>query len=163
LGVFGVVFAGLALLVSVISFYINYRGAENAERHGRMPVVIPVPPIQPDRITLRNIGNGPALNIVIAEALEDLARKDALEIDFKASRYKTMWRGPYHLQPLESKTERSYRWRWGGAVGLSYTDALGNHYTTLASTFGTKVADGRLMPTWALSELEYPELSDNPP
>src|SRR6266436_752426 len=33
-----------------------------------------------------------------------------------------------------------------GALGLTYSDALGHNYTVLASKYGTKISDGMAMP-----------------
>src|SRR5262245_58166089 len=101
-----------------------------------MPVLVPQSPIPPDRITIRNIGEGPALNVVIAHARDDLARRDALDIDFSEARYRTMWHELRHLEPIEAGGSRSYRWVVEEAVGLTYTDALGASYTTLAGPRG---------------------------
>ena len=152
-----------AVLVSVISFGVNLRAANAAERHGRMPVLVPQPfeVIEGEqvvaKITIRNIGNGPALNIVIATATAELAAEDALRIRLSRRKYRNHWSGYMHLQPIASGTERCYRWDYGLAVGLSYTDALGKPYTLLTSAYGTKVVDGAAMSHPPLNRLQYPE------
>ena len=152
----GPTIALVALAVSVTSFVVNLRAARRAERHGRMPVLIPVSPIDEHRITIRNVGNGPAVNVVIAHAAAELATEDALDIDLSESRYRTMWGDQRHLEPIDPAAERSYPWNWRGAVGLTYTDALGTHYTTPASAYGTKVVDGRWVPKRKLRRVPFP-------
>jgi len=150
--------AVLALAVSVVSFVVNRRAADRAERHGRMPVLIPrVWDQQEGCIAVRNIGSGPALNVTIAHPLDELIDRDALGIDLTKARYRAMWDGFMHLQPLESGAECAYEWDYRRGIGLTCTDALGTYYTTLATTYGTKVVDGRAMPIRRFTELEYPE------
>ena len=152
--------AVLALAASIYSFVMNRRGRRQgrAERHGRMPVLVPrVWDQQAGCIAIRNIGSGPALNITIADPLDELVNGDALGVDLSKARYRAMWDGFMHLQPLEPRAEFAYEWDYRRGIGLTYTDALGNYYTTLATTYGTKVVDGRAMPVHKFTELEYPE------
>jgi hypothetical protein len=148
--------AAVALVISIVSFILNRSAAERAERHGRMPILVPESPIGPERIAIRNIGNGPALNIAIRDALDNLASTDALEIDLSDSRYRSMWGAPRHLEPIEPGGKREYPWAWSGAVGLTYTDALGAWYTTLTSSNGTKITDGNPVPRTPLNAMQYP-------
>lgn len=69
---------------------------------------------------------------------------------------RTSWSGAAHLRPIEAGEEVVYNWPGGSVVGLSYTDALGVPYTTLASQFGTKIFDGNAMSELKLSDLDYP-------
>src|ERR1700722_3386951 len=81
--------AVIAVIVSMVSFEVNLRTAKAAERHGRMPVLIPQPlrEAEVSKIRIRNIGNGPALNIVIATGTGELATQD---IGISASRAASM-------------------------------------------------------------------------
>jgi len=44
----------------------------------------------------------------------------------------------------------------GAIVGLSYTDAPGLRYTTVASQYGTRVLDGNAMSELKLYSLAHP-------
>jgi hypothetical protein len=129
------------------------RTARDTDRHDRMPVL--VCPSSGATITVRNVGKGPALNIAIARGEKKLAALDASEISFDRLA-QTSWSNPAHLQPMESGETREYEWAGGIIVGLSYTDALGFPYTTLASQYGTKVFDGNAMSGLKLRDLTYP-------
>jgi hypothetical protein len=128
------------------------RTAQSADRHERMPVL--VCPSSNGVITVRNVGKGPALNICMALADQNLASRDASEISFDELT-QTSWSGSVHLAPLEAGEKGAYEWSGGPVVGLSYTDALGLAYTTLASRYGTKVFDGNAMHRLKLSDLPY--------
>jgi hypothetical protein len=154
--------AVVAVIVSVVSFEVNLRTAKAAERHGRMPVLVPQPFIEAEasKIRIRNIGNGPALNIVIATGTGELATQDVRDIRLSRRRHGRMWRGYAHLQPIAAGSERCYLWDWDKAVGLSYTDALGKPYALLTSAYGTKLFDDAAMPHPLLNELRYPQRCD---
>jgi hypothetical protein len=150
----------IALLVSLVSFEVNRRAASAAERHGRMPILVPQPIADaagqaPSRMVIRNIGNGPALNIVMADATGTLAKEDVRSIRLSRSKHRTLWSGYKHLRPIPAGAEASYKWTWKEAVGLSYTDALGSAYTLLTSAYGTKVVEGAIIPHQSLNALDY--------
>src|SRR3984885_7242558 len=154
--------AVIAVIVSMVSFEVNLRTAKAAERKGRMPVLIPQPlrEAEVSKIRIRNIGNGPALNIVIATGTGELATQDIRHIRLSRRKHGSMWSGYAHLQPIAAGSERCYQWDWEKAVGLSYTDALGKPYTLLTSAYGTKIVDGAVMPHPLLNELRYPQRCD---
>ena len=133
--------AVVAVIVSMVSFEVNLRTAKAAERHGRMPVLIPQPfrESEVSKIRIRNIGNGPALNIVMATGTGELATQDVRDIRLSRRKHSSMWSGYAHLQPIAAGSDRCYLWNWDKAVGLSYTDALGKPYTLLTSAYGTRL------------------------
>jgi hypothetical protein len=58
--------SGLALALALASFAVNLRIGHRAAVRGRKPVLVFVD--EPGRAwTLRNIGNGPAVNVVVAQ------------------------------------------------------------------------------------------------
>lgn len=132
------------------------RLGESADRHARMPVL--VSPQSGSTTTIANIGNGPALNIAIAWAGEELKNRDAKDITFDQLAL-TSWdeKSQGHLQPMAAGETRVYKWSAGSVAGFTYTDALGNYYTTLASTYGTRVFEGNAMPNRNLSTMKYPD------
>jgi hypothetical protein len=150
------IIAAVAVIVSIVSFEVNRRGADRAERYTRMPVLLPKSPIQLGSLTIQNIGNGPAMNIVVADASEDLLEEDALSVDLSDDRYREMWSGFHHLEPIAAGAERSYELNYRGALGLSYTDAFGMHYTTFTGSNGTRVIPSCAIPRPKLSKLKYP-------
>jgi hypothetical protein len=109
------------------------------------------------RLLVKNIGNGPAMNIVLADATEELATEDVRLIRLSARKHRDHWENYRHLRPIPAGAERRYSWEYKGAIGFSYTDALGNTYTLLTSPYGTKVVDGAVMQHEPLNELRYLE------
>jgi hypothetical protein len=134
----------IAVVVALISFEVNRRAANAAERHGRMPVL--TPQIEKSAIVIRNVGNGPALNIVLADATGELATTDLRKIRVSLDAHNDNWENFRHLRPIPPHTEHRYSWVYKGALGLTYTDALGDNYTLLASRYGTKIIDGMAIP-----------------
>lgn len=158
----------VAVLVSLISFAVNLRASSAAERHGRMPVLILQSVLDQSgsrgTVGIRNIGSGPALNIVIATATGALATADAQRIRVfprrqARRRHRDDWTGHrhLHLDPIAVGSERWYRWDHDAAIGLCFTDALGKPYTLLTNEFGTKIVDGVVMEHPPLRRLSYPE------
>ncbi len=132
------------------------RTAEDSDRRGRMPVL--VCPTRNGSIVVQNVGTGPAINVAIARAGKELADRDALDVSFDELEG-TSWSSGGHLQPIASGVTVAYKWLGGPAIGLTYTDALGVPYTTLASQYGTKVFDGNAIKV-PLRTLTYPRRVD---
>ncbi len=80
-----------AVIISIVSFVINNRAAQSAERHGRMPVLIPAVDLASGTVSVCNIGNGPAMNVVLARATDELLTCDASAVDLKDRRYQRSW------------------------------------------------------------------------
>jgi hypothetical protein len=60
--------AAAAVVISLVSFVVNFWAASAADRRGRMPVLVmgrlAVDEAGGNHILLKNVGNGPALNII---------------------------------------------------------------------------------------------------
>ena len=134
-----------AVAVSLISFEVNRRAAKAAERHGRMPVLTSHFD-GPSTLVICNVGNGPAVNVVLADAPEGLATTDLRKLRVSHQALKGTWENFRHLRPLQPHTEYRYTWVPKGALGVTYNDALGETYTLLSSRYGTKIIDGTAMP-----------------
>jgi hypothetical protein len=151
----------IAVLVSVVAFQVNWRSARAAERHGRMPVLIARHAM--GAVGILNIGNGPALNVVIAQGTGEIASVDVLGADLDAFQEDGTWVNHKHLAQIPAGAEHWYAWEWGDlAVGLTYTDALGHSYTAVSSRYGTKVVDGLKMTHPRLVDMKYPPVVDAP-
>jgi hypothetical protein len=156
------VVALFAAVLSAVAFWVNLKAANAAERRGRMPVL--VTRHAHDSIGVVNVGNGPALNIVIAQAIGRIAAIDVSDANPREHHSNDTWKAHKHLAQIPSEAEHWYEWSWAetAAVGLTYTDALGHHYTALSSPYGTKVVDGFEMPHPSLETLDYPKAVDAP-
>lgn len=151
-----------ALAISLGSFVVNYLTSRDAERHGRMPVLIPRN-VERDVLAVRNVGRGPAINVALATGPAVLAHQDALKADL--SPHKDDWHSFLHLGPLDGDSEVMVEYSLDGnaPIGLHYTDALGVPYTVLSSGSGTKMVDGSHIAVPPFNKLEwarYVELGD---
>lgn len=129
-----------ALGFSIVSFLIGFRSARAVERRGRMPVLV----FQYDGQrgwVLRNVGNGPALNVVVAKKHVQGPDRDT-------------WFDAVRVPPLGRDSELLLKWLghqgdFGlGALyddfvadeegGRSYTSTCGNDLTQIHAghTFG---------------------------
>jgi len=156
------VVALFAAVFSAVAFWVNLRAAHAAERRGRMPVLITRH--APNSVGVINVGNGPAMNIVIAQATGTVGSIDLSHANPEEHQSNDTWRGHKHLSQIPGATERWYEWSWAEsmAVGLTYTDALGHHYTAVTSPYGTRVVDGFEMPHPSLEKLGYPRAVEAP-
>jgi hypothetical protein len=132
-----ILISALALLVSAGSFAVNLAVGHRAAVRGRKPVLVFVD--EPgDCWTLRNIGNGPAINVVVAQ------RKDG------------RWFNPVRVRPMAK--DASERLEWLDRVndtglGVSYADSEQRHYTATLGAEILHVYDGRRLPDWDDSDV----------
>src|SRR4051812_9001936 len=102
----------IAIVVSAISFLISFWHTRKASVSGRMPVLVFVYDVD-DGWVIRNIGNGPALNILVA-------RKPISE----------EWFDPVRIPPLPKDGQFILSW-----VGHSNDDGLGATYQDFQNKF----------------------------
>jgi hypothetical protein len=129
------------------------RTAANADRHEHMPVLV-CPSKGGGRIAVHNVGTGPALNIAIARGNDVLADRDALSVS-RQEMTETAWSDHQHLQPMEAGEKRRYQWVDHAIAALTYTDALGQPYTTLLSKNGTQVFKDMAIPRPSFADMDY--------
>jgi len=150
--------AVVAVVISMVSFVVNLYASRAADRHGRMPILITE--YFQERVLVRNIGKGPDVNVVMADALGILATTDARNIHLRRFRDERHWGSPWHLERIPENGQVTYSWKsesFQGALGISYTDVLGSPYTLLNSQFGTKAINLAVIPHKSLNELQYPQ------
>jgi hypothetical protein len=160
------VVAIFALVVSMASFEWNRRAArsalhsaeataesarltaEGADRHARMPVLSPYFDERYRGVLfIRSVGNGPAVNIMLADGKPILTETDLREVPPALFAVADNWHKHWHLRPIPPNAERRYRWTYKNALGLAYTDALGVPYRLVTTPHGTRIIDGAVMPT----------------
>ena len=157
------VVAVLAVVVSAVSFEWNRRAAastlriaEAADRHARMPVLTPyVDGRHGGVLFIRNVGNGPALNIMLADGKPILTETDLREASHALLGEAGTWYNHRHLRPIPPGAERRYQWNYQGAVGLTYTDPLGAPYTLVTSPHGTMIIDDMIIPARPFPGMPY--------
>lgn len=135
-----------ALIVSATSFILNYRHNRRAAVLARKPVLV----FECDGATgwiLRNVGSGPALNILVAQ-----------------QRPGAQWLNPVRIPPLSK--DGKFVAKWLGHVnttglGALYTDFEAVAYTATCGNDLSEVSEGRRFGPWAESEIA--RHWDNPP
>jgi len=155
--------AAAAVIISLVSFVVNFWAATAADRRGRMPVLVmerlAVDEAGRNHILLKNVGNGPALNIIfgLAEEVEGAGTKQLHK------RVPERWFSPLHLHPIPPDGDLDVAHpETSNVLGATYTDALGNKYTVKTSQYGTKVVEGRHLPkVWAMEII--PSMWEEPP
>jgi hypothetical protein len=134
-----------ALVISVITFVLSYRATTAAERRSRLPVLVFV--YDGDRAwLLRNVGNGPALNVIVAQKHTTGGHADA-------------WYNPVRVPPIARDAEFPLPWLdpvGDFGLGATYQDFLsadvrggGRVFTVTCGNDLNAVTPGRLFPRWA--------------
>ena len=99
-----------AVLTAVVSAVVSYLLSRGADRRSRIPVLVFT--YDPERgWLLRNVGNGPALNILVARHTTDRG-----------------WFDPVRVPPIARDAELVLAWlgHWdSGTLGATYEDFLG--------------------------------------
>jgi hypothetical protein len=135
-----------ALFISVVSVGIAFASlvlnvvlSQRASVRARKPVLVFVDDPEQGCWVLRNVGNGPALNVLVAE------------------RQRGHWFNPVRVTPLGK--DSSFPLTWLGRVntsglGASYSDFEGGRYT---STLGAEIAkayESDRLPQWEEKEIK---------
>jgi hypothetical protein len=134
-----------ALVVSLVSVVISYFASHRTERRSRMPVLVFIYSGQMGW-TLRNVGNGPALNIIVA--------KKKVGGD---------WFDPKRVPPIGRDHELALAWIGHDnqhGLGASYSDFLkgkyrkSGRYTVTCGNDLNTIRRGTRLPTWKGSNIE---------
>jgi hypothetical protein len=154
------IIAGIAIAVSISTFALTYRASRQAERRGRMPVLVVLPQADGVGWCLENIGSGAALNIVIAQGHGSQASGGLIELPGETARRHDgvapgeTWCNPIHLRPMSAGSSQTIRWPFGtSGVGISYTDALSYPYTVRTSQEGSRLTERQCIPKWPRQEV----------
>lgn len=133
------VIAAVAILVSIATFVVTLWTGRRAEVRARRPVLVFVDEPSRDCWVLRNVGNGPALNVLIAQ------RKDG------------SWFNPVKLPPLGR--DAAFDLTWLGRVndtglGATYVDFEGHPFTSTVGEEVVRTVEGARLPAWTDDEVE---------
>jgi hypothetical protein len=127
----------VALIVSITTLVLNYRNQRKGATLGRKPVLI----FEYQRETgwtLRNIGNGPALDVVVAQRL------------------KGEWFNPVRVPPLSKDGKMTLGWLGhvnNTGLGSIYADTEGLPYTVICGKDRNTHSDGLSIGPWRESDL----------
>jgi hypothetical protein len=154
------VLSGIAIVVALSTFALTYRASIEADRRGRMPVLVVLPNIKGPGWLVENIGNGAALNIVIAQGRGSKANGGLIELRGDSARRHhgvapgESWCNPIHLRPMSAGGSQKVDWPFEtSGVGITYTDALGFAYTVRTSEEGSRLTEQRCVPEWSAEDL----------
>ena len=138
-----------AIIVSSVTFGLSYRASKAAERRLRIPVLVFVYDGLQGWL-LRNVGNGPALNIEVAKSVVH-------------SNQLSYWVNPVRVPPIARDKEVVLSWLGHDnlhALGAVYEDFLGADegtrgrvYTVTCSSDRNSIAPGRHLPVWPEAEI----------
>jgi hypothetical protein len=128
-----VILSGLALLVSLITFALNYSATVKNTILARKPVLV-FEYAAESGWTLRNIGGGPALNVLVAQRSKD-----------------GKWFNPVRVPPLSK--DGKFLLKWLGHVnstglGATYSDTEDLPYTSTCENDLSKVSPGIIFGPW---------------
>jgi hypothetical protein len=134
-----------ALVVSVASFVISFLAARATERRARMPVLVFVYTFEKGW-KIRNVGNGPALDVVVAQK----------EVGGD-------WFEPRRVPPMGRDHELVLEWIGHDnehGLGATYSDFLGaaedhrrGRYTVTCGNDLNRVRRGTHLPRWKESRI----------
>jgi len=138
-----------ALLISTGTLGLTYRAWQLTDRRARIPVLVFVL-VREQGWVLRNVGNGPALNIIVAR---------------QAQHGDTEWLEPTLVQPLAKDAEAPLRWLVEdmdvAVLGATYQDfagadrsGAGRTFTAICANSLSSVAPGRHLPDWPAAAVE---------
>jgi hypothetical protein len=138
-----------AIILSAITFGLSYQASRAAERRARMPVLVFVYDGAQGWL-LRNVGNGPALNIEVAQKIVRGERAGD-------------WINPVRVAPMGRDKEVVLSWLRDDSLhglGAVYEDflgadegAAGRTYTVTCGNDRNVVKPGRHLPEWPESEM----------
>jgi len=129
-----------ALVVSIGSCTLSY----NLSRQSAVTSVLPVLVFQYDRNSgwsLRNVGSGPALNVLVAMKKDDRAD----------------WTQPMRIPPLSKDGQFSLqKWPFYGSarmLGATYFDVQQRRYSTTCVNDVSSINEGNVLKVWPDAEI----------
>jgi hypothetical protein len=141
------VIAIVSVAIAAGSFIVNYWMGQRAAVRARKPVLVFVDDPKRECWVLRNVGNGPALNVLVAQ------------------RQSGRWFNPVLAPPLA--TESAFPLTWLGRVnttglGATYSDFEDRRYTSTLGGEHSRTYGGNRLPDWTDDESRrYWELHPN--
>lgn len=137
--------AAAAIILSVFTFGITQRSTRASDRRTRIPILVFV--FDKDRWLLRNVGNGPALNIYMAIKFHHGDRN---------------WEAPTRIPPIERNGQFLLSWLGSlnvAVLAASYEDFLhaatnqkSSEYTVQSAHDLNRVVPQRELPRWGAED-----------
>ena len=131
------VIAIVSVLIAAVSFVVNYWISHRAAVRAAKPVLVFVDDPERNCWVLQNVGNGPALNVLVAQ------------------RHSGRWFNPVLVPPLG--TESTFPLEWLGRIntaglGATYSDFEDRRYTSTLGGDRSRTYNGSRLPDWADEE-----------
>ena len=129
----------VSISIALTSFVVNYRFAQRASVRARKPVLVFVDDPSEGTWVLRNVGNGPALNVLVAQ------------------REGGKWFNPVLVPPLG--TDSSFPLSWLGrtntsGLGTTYADFEDRRYTSTLGGERSHTYERNRLPHWDDTEVK---------
>lgn len=121
------IFAGTGVLLSIISLAISIRLTQLSNRTNIKPVIV-FEFVQSKHWIVRNVGHGPAINVIVVQ-----------------SHGEGKWIDPTSLPPLAEHDTFVVDWLTEinvRQIGARYTDSLGNWYSTTCQDDLSQIYEG---------------------
>lgn len=136
-GIMTTALSATALIVSVLTFALNYRHNRRAVVLSRKPVLVFAYDGRRGWV-LKNVGSGPALNVIVAQ------------------RRNNQWFNPVRIPPLAKDAE--FVPLWLGHVnttglGATYTDSESTSYTSITGNDLSQIFAGTKFGPWQEKEI----------
>jgi hypothetical protein len=141
-----IIISAISVSIALFSFVLNLRLNQRAAIRARKPVLVFVDEPSEGCWVIRNVGNGPALNVLVAQ------RADG------------RWFNPVFIPPFGK--DGQFPLKWLGRVnvtglGATYSDFEDRRYTSTLGGERSHTYDGARLPSWDDGEIRrYWELSD---
>ena len=123
----------IAVIFSIISFAMSFILSARSSKAAIRPVIVIIYSAEQGWL-VRNVGNGPALNLVVA--LKNLSG---------------VWLKPVRIPPMSASGEFILTWighENDHGIGVYYEDFQGHGFTSSCSNDLTRIAKGSLFPEW---------------
>jgi hypothetical protein len=130
-----------ALAFAIVSFVVSFGHSVRARRAEFRPVVAIVYTDESGWV-IRNVGSGPALNIVVAQSWDSGKDRE--------------WSEPVRVPPLASGGEFHLHWIGHSnvrAIGAAYSDFEGRSYSSICEDDHSRAIEGRTLPDWPTEEV----------
>ena len=124
-----------AVIVSISALFVSFYFSRKALQTSVSPILVFVYD-KNKGWCLENVGNGPALNVTVADGNIN------------------EWFKPVRCYPLPSGSKIDLAWiEFAGKLGAEYTDAHGRKYTSICQKDISKGLKGHQLPRWADNEI----------
>lgn len=123
----------VSVLIASVSFVVNYRIAQRTAVRARKPVLVFVDDPQQQCWVLHNVGNGPALNVLVAQ------------------RHGGSWFNPILAPPLAREAVVPLTWLGrlnSHGLGATYSDFEDRRYTSTLGGERSQTYVGNRLPDW---------------